>query len=241
MSKEESKESKGILGKLFKRLDESLETSRSKIVSENTSKQERDTISASLVGSPEKLSSTTTTTSTSRETKIDKTQKIGVSRMVIPEGVFIKGSISGECDAQIYGIVDGDITIKGKLELGPSARVKGLIKAISSSINGTVEGNIECNEDVEIGQNSKVTADIIAGQRVMISGIVKGNIKAGALVKLLSTAKVEGDVTVVKSFSIDENAVFNGKCIMGKIEDIKTVTNESIKSPTSVSSQQVKK
>lgn len=240
MGKEEGKESKGFFEKIFKRIDESLESSRGKSQIEEFPKQEKVASGTSGTGTPDKASNISDQ-HTTRESVINKTQKIGVNRMIIPEGVVIKGSINGECDAQIYGIIDGNITIKGKLELGPSARVKGFIKANSSLINGVVEGNIECDEDVEVGQNSKVNADIVAGQRVMISGVVKGNIKAGALVKLLSTAKVEGDVNVTKNFSIDENAVFNGKCIMGKMEDIKPVSSDVGKVSNSTPPQQVKK
>lgn len=251
MAREDNKESKGLFGKFFKKLDESLETSRGKTVAETSTPEEKGTKLPSVGVSPSKQLESGTTTYAIRDTKTDKLQKIGVNRMLIPEGVVIEGSIVGECDAQIYGTVNGNITIKGKLELGAPAKVKGTIRAVSSMINGNVEGNVHCDEDVEIGQNSKVVAEITAGQRVIISGVVKGNIKAGALVKLLSTAKVEGDVTVVKNFSIDENAVFNGKCIMGKVEDIKPTgigNNPAIssgKTPSSgvpgASSQQIKK
>ncbi len=245
MGREDNKESKGFFGKLFKKIDESLETGRSKISAEGTSTQSKNAESTSVVSSPsKKQEGSTSTVYLSREIRTDKPQKIGANLMVIPDGVEIVGNITGKCDAQIYGKINGDIVIEGKLEIGPSASVKSKIRAVSAYIHGNIEGEIECDEDVEIGEKSRVTADITAVQRVIISGTVKGNIKAGSLVKLLSTAKVDGDITVVKSLSIDENAVFNGRCIRGKPENIKLtpIANSTPKSSSqNVSAQQVKK
>ncbi len=216
---EEKKEAKGLFGKLrFRKLDEVW--SPGKITSEEPPKsqpkvEEKKTI---IQEEPKQVVK-------EKEVEvinIPKPQKTGLKVMVIPENVYIEGSIRGECDSEIYGKINGNIIVKGNLILGKSAEVKGSIKAMSASIDGIVEGKIETTNDVEIGPNSKIQVELISGQRVVISGQVNGNIHAEVGVKLLQTAKLNGDVVALKWFSVQEGAIFNGNCSMKKVEQPKT-------------------
>lgn len=83
---------------------------------------------------------------------------------------------------------------------------------VNLRINGKFEGTLTTKGSLIIGKDADVRADI-TGERVEISGSVKGNIRATQLLKLDSGAHLSGDVEVFK-LSIDEGAVFNGKCRM---------------------------
>ncbi len=88
---------------------------------------------------------------------------------------------------------------------------------VNLRINGKFEGHLTTKGNLIIGENAEVRADII-GERVIVSGSVKGKIRATEALQFTSTAEVIGDVEAPR-FSIEEGAVFNGKCKMleGKI------------------------
>jgi len=81
---------------------------------------------------------------------------------------------------------------------------------VNLRINGKFEGNLNTKGKLTVGQAAEIKADI-TGESITISGSVRGNIKATEVVKLLSTAQVIGSIEVPK-ISIDEGAIFNGKC-----------------------------
>ncbi len=241
MSKDEDKkESKGLFGKLrFRQWNEVLQTNRAP-----QDETPKPTVSIGKeetkpVITPEPIKQT----KPEREIEsvnIPKPQKTGLKVMIIPENVYIEGSVRGECDAEIYGKINGNIQIKGNLILGKTAEVKGSIKALSTSIDGTVEGKIESTNDIEFGPNSKVQAELISGQRIIISGRVNGSIYAEVGIKLQQTAKLNGDIITVKWFSVQEGAIFNGKCSMQKIEK-QTTPQQPTTTPNNFTQQQIKK
>jgi cytoskeletal protein CcmA (bactofilin family) len=93
-----------------------------------------------------------------------------------------------------------DLTIKGDIDCS------GLLR-----VEGTVEGSIRGKGEITIAEGSSLKADV-EGRKVVILGKVEGNIKATEAVEIVSSAQVYGDVTTDK-ISIEEGAVFTGKCI----------------------------
>lgn len=81
---------------------------------------------------------------------------------------------------------------------------------VNLRINGKFEGSLNTKGKLTIGQAAEVKADII-GERITVAGSVKGNVKATEVVKLLSTAQIAGNIEAPR-VSIDEGAIFNGKC-----------------------------
>jgi hypothetical protein len=57
--------------------------------------------------------------------------------MVVPEGVVIEGSLMGSADTEIHGRITGDISIEGRLFLGPKAIVSGNVKATPARSRAT--------------------------------------------------------------------------------------------------------
>ncbi len=98
-------------------------------------------------------------------------------------------------------ILDVNATMQGSLVFSDPVNLR---------INGKFEGSLNTKGKLTIGQAAEVKADII-GENITISGSIKGNIKATEIVRLLLTAQVIGNIEVPK-ISIDEGAIFNGKC-----------------------------
>jgi len=81
---------------------------------------------------------------------------------------------------------------------------------VNLRINGKFEGNLDTKGRLTIGKDAIIKADII-GENIIVGGSIKGNIKATNTVKLLATAQIIGNIEVPK-ISIEEGAIFNGKC-----------------------------
>lgn len=79
-------------------------------------------------------------------------------------------------------------------------------------VDGTINGNCDCKELLIVGVEGKIIGDITAKQ-VTIAGVVQGDIEANGKLELLSTGKLTGNITA-KSLVIDEDACFDGRCVM---------------------------
>jgi cytoskeletal protein CcmA (bactofilin family) len=97
-------------------------------------------------------------------------------------------------------------------------------------IDGVMKGEIISKDRLIIGESAKVEAEINVGSAV-ISGEVVGNITASSEVELIAPAKVTGNIKT-PSLIIQKGVIFDGNCSM---------SGKSSKSPSSATSQEVKK
>jgi cytoskeletal protein CcmA (bactofilin family) len=84
-------------------------------------------------------------------------------------------------------------------------------------IDGEVLGNVSGQSGIVLGEKGVVHGDIKAVE-VILCGRVKGNIVSQDLY-VKSTGSVNGDVTV-ESLVTEKGGVINGRCIMGKKDDL---------------------
>ena len=87
----------------------------------------------------------------------------GNSNSLIGKGTKIKGFITGDGDIRIDGILIGDIEISGKLIVGESAIINGLIKADQAEIYGRTVGKIHVNGILSIKGSGIVEGEIFVG------------------------------------------------------------------------------
>lgn len=96
----------------------------------------------------------------------------------------------------------------------------GVETAITGSINsdgvlridGIHNGDIESKSEIVIGESGKINGNIYA-RNVSVAGEVRGNIVCKEVLEILTSGMVDGDVQVEK-LTINEGAIFNGKCVM---------------------------
>ncbi|MCC5912146.1 MAG: polymer-forming cytoskeletal protein [Clostridiaceae bacterium] len=108
-----------------------------------------------------------------------------------------------------------EITSQDKFDtlVGENTSFEGLFKAEGAvRIDGKIKGEVAVKGDVFLGENGVITGNVHA-TNLIISGKIEGNVNSSALLRITSTGKILGDVTV-KSFIVDEDAFFEGKCIM---------------------------
>jgi len=103
--------------------------------------------------------------------------------------------------------------------IGSGVEVEGTFTASGNvTIKGRVIGSVETKEDLYVAETASIEAEIKA-KNAFIGGAIKGNVVAEEKVNLSNTAKINGDITC-QALSIEEGAVLNGKCQMGKREEI---------------------
>ena len=79
----------------------------------------------------------------------------------IAKGTTIKGGISAVGDFRLDGILEGNITLNGKLVVGESGLIKGNIVCQNANIIGRVEGNISVKELLALNSTANVKGDIL--------------------------------------------------------------------------------
>ena len=101
--------------------------------------------------------------------------------------------------------------------IGQSVHVEGDFNGNGDvSIEGKLTGNLNTTDDIIIGQDAEVKAEI-KGNNVEIAGTVNGNITAQGDVLLKATARLLGDINC-QGITIEKGAVITGKIIMQQIE-----------------------
>jgi cytoskeletal protein CcmA (bactofilin family) len=97
---------------------------------------------------------------------------------LISEGCKITGVITGNCDFQVNGEVEGDCEIESTLMLARGALWKGTIRAGNVIVSGHVEGDIIASGRVEITDTAKISGTVSAQAIAVAEGaIVEGIMK----------------------------------------------------------------
>lgn len=81
--------------------------------------------------------------------------EINTEGSVLQEGAEIRGNIQTEKDMSLKGIVWGDVSCKGKLEIAQSGVVNGNVVCLELAVDGVITG------DVEVGEKASLTANAV--------------------------------------------------------------------------------
>jgi len=97
---------------------------------------------------------------------------------LISEGCKITGTITGNCDFQINGEIDGDCDVDSTVTLAKSGMWKGTMRAGNVIIAGHVEGDIIANGRVEITDTARITGTV-SGEAIAVAegAVVEGIMK----------------------------------------------------------------
>lgn len=86
---------------------------------------------------------------------------------IIGKGAECDGDFSAQGSARIDGCVNGNVTVTGKLIVGPAGSVQGDITAATAMIGGEVNGSITAPERVELTATAKVIGNVTTGTIVI--------------------------------------------------------------------------
>ncbi|MCB8964839.1 MAG: polymer-forming cytoskeletal protein [Bacteroidales bacterium] len=79
-------------------------------------------------------------------------------------GTEISGDINSNGDLRIDGTLIGNLTVKGKVVVGETGKIKGEITCKNSDISGTIEGKITVFELLSIKSTAKINGDLHVGK-----------------------------------------------------------------------------
>lgn len=79
---------------------------------------------------------------------------------VLSAGTVLTGKIETESDFRLDGRIEGELSCKGKIVVGPKGSVKGNITTANAEIFGSVEGTIRVRERLVLKSSADVKGDI---------------------------------------------------------------------------------
>lgn len=104
-------------------------------------------------------------------------------------------------NAKISSVIGADMVVDGDIHAKEAVRVEG-----------SVTGDVETEGALIISASGKVKGNV-KGSSIIIGGSLEGDLTSGGRTEVVSTGKVIGNIRT-KSLVVDENAVFQGQCIM---------------------------
>lgn len=106
-----------------------------------------------------------------------------------------------QINAKISSVIGADMVVEGNFSAKEAVRIEGRVK-----------GDVETEGVLIISAGGSVIGNV-KGSSIIIGGSVEGDLCSGGRTEVASSGKVIGNIRT-KSLIVDENAVFQGQCIM---------------------------
>lgn len=146
---------------------------------------------------------------TYEEDEMDMDGEIADETAVITTGLTVKGDLDSVGSIDIFGVVEGNVTCRGKLTI--SGTIMGSSRANEVFANDAqIEGDIDAKGSVKIGQGTVIIGNLSATSAV-IAGAVKGDIDVHGPVIVDTSAIIVGDIKS-KTVQINNGATIDGRC-----------------------------
>ena len=88
----------------------------------------------------------------------------------VGKNINIKGNISGDDDMQIDGKIEGNIKMKGRLDIEQSAIIKGSAVAKTIYIKGAVDGKLAAGSKMFIDHTARIKGKIFTPVISVVEG-----------------------------------------------------------------------
>jgi cytoskeletal protein CcmA (bactofilin family) len=92
------------------------------------------------------------------------------SHNTINAGTEIIGDINSNGDIRLDGTLSGNINARGKLVVGESGKVKGIINCRNADIFGVVEGKLNVSELLSLKANAQIVGDMVTNRLAIEPG-----------------------------------------------------------------------
>ena len=128
----------------------------------------------------------------------------GSSKVIIGNGVKIKGEISEADEVQIDG--QADITVETtNLLVGGTGDLKGTITSNNLDVWGKLEGKVTVNDTLTIQEQGSVSGNIEYQElQIKLGGKIKGDVKSLDKIKKISDAKVSSLQTTTEKQEVNK-------------------------------------
>ena len=110
----------------------------------------------------------------------------------MPVGVTVNGSVDADSSGRIDGSINGDITFKGKLIVGPKGVIRGNVETGDLLLYGKIYGHVYCQHKAIIRNKS----------------YVQGNVRSMSI-ETEEGAVIDGMILKKEDVSVAENETIN--------------------------------
>ena len=122
----------------------------------------------------------------------DNVPDMAINRIV--EGTKVNGDIVSESNIRIDGVFTGNITTKGRLVIGPSGLVDGVVNCENAEIEGKLKGKINVQQLLSLKTSAKVEGDIATDKLSIEPGAVfTGTCTMGSKIKSFKPVENQDD------------------------------------------------
>ncbi|MES2763813.1 MAG: polymer-forming cytoskeletal protein [Bacteroidota bacterium] len=130
--------------------------------------------------------------------KVNKTSDSdSASINLIGNGTTITGDVTSNGDVRIDGKLKGNLSISGKLVVGPSGNIEGNIVCQNADVSGEIHGKVNVSELLSLKSTAKVLGDIVTGKiSIEPNATFTGTCNMGAVVKNMSNVKEPREAAV---------------------------------------------
>jgi cytoskeletal protein CcmA (bactofilin family) len=87
-----------------------------------------------------------------------------MERNLIAKNTTIVGEVLSEGDFRIDGILEGDLKTNGRVIIGVSGNVKGVISATNADIEGAFSGDLKVEKTLTLKETANITGDVVVGR-----------------------------------------------------------------------------
>lgn len=95
-----------------------------------------------------------------------------MGRNVIAENTKIIGEIISEGDYRIDGVLNGDLTTKGRVIIGVGGVVNGTINAFNTDIEGTFSGKLNVEKVLTVKTSANISGEVVVGKLSVEPGAI---------------------------------------------------------------------
>jgi cytoskeletal protein CcmA (bactofilin family) len=97
---------------------------------------------------------------------------------VIGAGTVVRGTLEGEGSLEVYGRVEGDVSMTGDVSVGEGGAILGDVTATKINVSGAVQGDLRGSEAVLLERGAKVIGDLSAPRVGIANGaLVRGSVR----------------------------------------------------------------
>ena len=116
---------------------------------------------------------------------------------LIGNGTTITGDIKSNGDIRIDGTLKGNLSISGKLVVGPSGNIEGNVSCQNADVSGEIHGKITVSELLSLKASAKVLSDIVTGKiAIEIGATFSGHTNMGAVVKHITNVSEKREAAI---------------------------------------------
>ena len=89
---------------------------------------------------------------------------------VLGPGLRVSGDFRIKEPLTVLGLLDGNLSVEGEVQVGRTGRVRGDIAAKKVVVEGRVDGNVGVADRVELRVTGRIRGDIVAPRVAMAEG-----------------------------------------------------------------------